>query len=168
MKIEIKNVKYVESLSEETLCFTATIYLDGKRLGGVSNRGCGGCHEYDFHFSDVEKMEAWCVENLPKWTCDWDDKEFDTDLEMHISHLVQDYLNERDAKKLFKKYAYFKDDDCADNEVIRVAFDKNPLANSDASRKLQIEHIFTRLDSSKNPFSLNVLPISEATNFLFS
>ena len=44
MKITLKNVKVHRDLSEETLCFSASIYLDGKKAGTVSNRGCGGCN----------------------------------------------------------------------------------------------------------------------------
>ena len=46
MKITLKNVKVHRDLSEETLWFSASIYLDGKKAGTVSNRGCGGCNEY--------------------------------------------------------------------------------------------------------------------------
>lgn len=46
MKIELKNIKEVKSLSEETPCFTATVYIDGKKAGEVSNRGQGGCNDY--------------------------------------------------------------------------------------------------------------------------
>ena len=32
MKIEVKNVKFVEALSEEIYCFTASIRVDGKKV----------------------------------------------------------------------------------------------------------------------------------------
>lgn len=40
--IEVKNVKIYDSLSEETLCFTATVYKNGKRIGTAKNTGHGG------------------------------------------------------------------------------------------------------------------------------
>jgi len=46
MKIELKNIKEVKALSEETPCFTATVYIDGKKAGEVSNHGTGGCNNY--------------------------------------------------------------------------------------------------------------------------
>lgn len=46
MKIELKNIKEVKSLSEETPCFTATVYIDGKKAGVVSNHGTGGPNNY--------------------------------------------------------------------------------------------------------------------------
>lgn len=42
MKLELKNIKVSRSLSEETLAYTATLYVDGKRTGRVSNHGMGG------------------------------------------------------------------------------------------------------------------------------
>ena len=101
MKIEIKNVKHFESLSEETFCFNANLYVDGKKVGAVSNRGHGGCHEYDFDMKTQEELDLWCKENLPKWSMD-DDQEYETDLEMHISNLVADFLDTKHIKKLLK------------------------------------------------------------------
>lgn len=42
MKVELKNVKVYEQLSEETTAFTATIYLNGKKAGDAKNDGHGG------------------------------------------------------------------------------------------------------------------------------
>ena len=44
----LKNVKICEWASEETTCFEATLYIDGKSIGRVHNEGCGGAHFYDF------------------------------------------------------------------------------------------------------------------------
>jgi len=42
LKIELRNVKYFASGSEETACFTASIYVDGKKAGTAQNHGTGG------------------------------------------------------------------------------------------------------------------------------
>ena len=42
MKLTLKNVKVNKAMSEETHCFSATIYKDGKKVGTVCNRGHGG------------------------------------------------------------------------------------------------------------------------------
>ena len=73
MKIELKNIKTNNALSQETICFSANLYLDGKKLGEVVNRGCGGSHEYSFGFAvngygkEYQLMDEWCKTNLPKW-----------------------------------------------------------------------------------------------------
>src|SRR3546814_20887031 len=46
MKIELKNVHYSPHSSQETACFTAAVWLDGKNAGTVRNAGQGGCHHY--------------------------------------------------------------------------------------------------------------------------
>jgi hypothetical protein len=45
-KIELKKIKLLKSLSEETPAYTADLYVDGKLLGHVSNHGQGGCDEF--------------------------------------------------------------------------------------------------------------------------
>lgn len=40
--IALKNIKIHHGLSEETWAYTASVYLDGKRVGEVSNAGHGG------------------------------------------------------------------------------------------------------------------------------
>lgn len=42
MNITLKNFKHLARLSEETLCFTATVCIDGKKAGFASNHGHGG------------------------------------------------------------------------------------------------------------------------------
>lgn len=42
MNITIKNFKHMASLSEETLCFTAKVCVDGKVVGEALNHGHGG------------------------------------------------------------------------------------------------------------------------------
>lgn len=42
MSIVLKNFKSTESMSEETLYFSATIYHNGKYVGTVANEGHGG------------------------------------------------------------------------------------------------------------------------------
>jgi len=41
----LKKVKVHDKLSEETLCFSAEVYQNGKLIAYVSNHGQGGCNE---------------------------------------------------------------------------------------------------------------------------
>jgi hypothetical protein len=121
-KIELKNIKFYGSMSEETYCFEATLYVDGKKVTRVSNRGTGGCHEYGFGWREEEKLDKWCKANLPKWKMyeqayleghpkfDPNGKhEFiDTSLEKHITDLVFKHLVDKDVKRTLKKIAFIK------------------------------------------------------------
>lgn len=46
MKIELQNFKHSDWASEETDCFRADLWIDGKWFGEVSNDGHGGGHRY--------------------------------------------------------------------------------------------------------------------------
>jgi len=46
MKIELKKVKFHEDMSDETNCFSADIWVDGKKLASVQNQGTGGENMY--------------------------------------------------------------------------------------------------------------------------
>ena len=43
MNLEMKAIKFSEWASEETYCYQANVYLDGKPFSLVSNDGHGGC-----------------------------------------------------------------------------------------------------------------------------
>ena len=162
MNIEIKSVKYLDELSHETLCFFATLHIDGKKVGTVINRGCGGGHEYDVSHVVHEEADEWCKKNLPKWSfgeyC-----EHDTDLEMHISHLVQRFLQRKELKMLFKNHVIFKDDACSDNEYYKFRCDRK-LRLSVGNMETVYKMYKDRMDASKNPVCLNSLPIEKATD----
>jgi len=60
MELTLKNVKVNDQMSDETICFSASIYIDGGRAGTVHNRGCGGSHEIDWTDRSLGKgYEAW-------------------------------------------------------------------------------------------------------------
>lgn len=42
-EITLKGFKHAAFASQETLCFEATVYIDGKKAGHARNDGCGGC-----------------------------------------------------------------------------------------------------------------------------
>lgn len=52
-RVTLRNVKELRANSEETMCFHATVLLDGKVAGEVSNDGHGGAHRYHPH--DLER-----------------------------------------------------------------------------------------------------------------
>ncbi|WP_373544048.1 hypothetical protein [Chamaesiphon sp.] len=53
MKLQLKQLKTAGG--DETLRFTAQIYLDNSKIATVSNGGTGGGHQYDFFRTDNRK-----------------------------------------------------------------------------------------------------------------
>ena len=169
MRIEIKNIKHVESMSEETFCFSANLYVDGKKIGAVSNRGHGGCHEYDFNNDTVRELNQWCKENLPKWSMD-DDQEYETDLELHLSNLVADFLDTRHIKNLLKRSVVVMDDTCDEGEFWQYKFSqykhlqRDELISGVVARAANPDANGVRL---VNPVVLNTLSLAEAKNIFY-
>lgn len=65
--IELKNIKFNAHFSRETHCFTATVYLDGKRIMKVENDGNGGAHNYyPFHGQSKESFRTMLDEAQEK------------------------------------------------------------------------------------------------------
>ena len=116
MKLELKAIKHCEFASEETNCYEGKVYVDGKPMIEVSNEGHGGCdNQYPiepFTHKDVEKVNKWCCDNLPKWHPQDDNieikdgfdkgKSYDTDLEIWCGDQVSKFLVKRDEKRQSK------------------------------------------------------------------
>jgi hypothetical protein len=98
--LELKSIKVAEKLSEETYCFTANLYYKGKKIGEVSNRGCGGCN--DLHLQDnslYAEIEAY-AKSLPEVDCYGE--MLAMDLDFLISTKVEEYLAQQDEKRVQK------------------------------------------------------------------
>lgn len=71
MKIELRRFTSNQRLSQETLCFAADIYIDGKKVGDCENRGQGGCTSYFIQDEATRKaFEAHAVavyERFPEY-----------------------------------------------------------------------------------------------------
>ena len=106
MKIELKKIEFSERMSQETNCFVADIYCDGKKVGYCSNDGHGGCTTYHgvdkFRSEDITKMEEYC-KTLPPEKSEFFPEGLPMDLEMFIDLLLEKYLIEKNKTKFNKK-----------------------------------------------------------------
>ncbi len=104
MKIELKRIEHSERMSEETECFTADLWVDGVKIGTISNHGTGGCD--DFHGDHVAfaAADAWCKANLPRWSLDEaHPDQHETDLEMHVASILAKNLGIKQMKRQLAK-----------------------------------------------------------------
>ena len=106
--IELRNISHYARGSEETPCFNATVYINGKRAVEVSNNGHGGMdrqdvwHENGFNLKEINE---WCVKTFGKksFTYQSDSKEKECFYDMDLEHVCHDALyNWLDAKTLKK------------------------------------------------------------------
>ena len=58
MRIELKNVKIYAGLSEETVAFNASVYVDGKKVGDAKNTGHGGSNDVNVFTKDGRWTET--------------------------------------------------------------------------------------------------------------
>ena len=116
MKLSIKNVKINKTLSEETMCFSADVYVDGKKAFLAANRGMGGGNEYyptmGKTYAEVDKAHAYaaslparvfadniCVEGSIITT-------YPTDLDCLVDDLLDRWQLEKQVKGLMKKLSF--------------------------------------------------------------
>jgi len=116
MKLSIKNVKINKTMSEETTCFSADVYVDGKKAFLAANRGMGGANEYyptmGKTYAEVDKAHAYaaslpdrvfadniCVEGSTIIT-------YPVDLDCLIDDLLDRWQLEKQVKGLMKKISF--------------------------------------------------------------
>lgn len=113
MKYEMKGIKYAAFASQETPCFRASLYRDGKKVGEVSNGGHGGSDMLQFldgrHAQEATMFEKHCLEwyetqPQSKEACELNDHYRGMcAMESWCGHQLDQYLNERELKRLIKK-----------------------------------------------------------------
>lgn len=154
MKLTLKNLKIMKSLSEETLCFSATAYVDGKKAFDVSNRGHGGCNEYHAHNQALmDRAEAY-AKTLPPYT--WADAptadhcevhQIPYDLDMLVDDLIDAIELEKRVKRLLAKV---------------VMIEGGKIYTINAPRRLDV---FERIKAKyPNGMILNTMPLTDAIN----
>jgi len=104
MKIELKKISFSERMSDETNCFIADLYIDGKNVGSCNNDGRGGCTNYGGNSKAdnvlIAKAEKYC-KALPK--VKYNDMEWEQSLEGVIDDLLDAHLKAKDLQKFNKK-----------------------------------------------------------------
>tara|TARA_Y100000310_G_scaffold186462_1_gene186626 strand:- start:883 stop:1344 length:462 start_codon:yes stop_codon:yes gene_type:complete len=111
MDITLKNVKIYAGLSEETIAFNASVYIDGKKVGDAKNNGHGGANDVDVRDKDgrwnrdlLQKMETEAATH----TWSYESEEQNHDLDSYISELVGDVQEQRDLKRKCKTQTLFR------------------------------------------------------------
>jgi len=108
MKIELKKISFNERMSEETNCFVADLYINGKNVGECKNDGRGGCTYYHgITKADnvlIDEAEAYC-KTLPNVKSSFDDFEYPQNLENVIDELLEAHLKAKAMKKIAKLFA---------------------------------------------------------------
>jgi hypothetical protein len=80
MEIDLKKIKTLEANSDETLCFSAHLYIDGAFVATVQNNGQGEANRYYFDDNKIrEEFISYC-RALPDFDSPYGPLEADEDM----------------------------------------------------------------------------------------
>lgn len=124
VQITLKNVKYAAFASEETPCFEATVYVDGKRFCKVRNDGHGGCDDYyplkpfpglqNEIYDRIKGIDAELLAEFGTHRPDWvpEDSDFTHPVktfESEVYRALDDHLILKDIRRALRsKVAFFE------------------------------------------------------------
>lgn len=124
-KIELKKIQFFEAGSEETNCYTGTVYINGKPAIEVSNDGHGGCdRQYPINGHDrsiIDAANEYCRKNHCATVFLWEGKDKNnlkqsdilySNLEFWCSDQIEKDAQKKLVKKLTaKKVSFIQGDD---------------------------------------------------------
>ena len=109
MKLELKNIKHTAWASEETHCYQASLYVDGKPVAIVSNDGHGGADrdyphpkfkgDYRAQMRDVSRYFSGLRRTA---VTEWSPEGMEQCLEFWCAEQIDDWLSARELKKKLK------------------------------------------------------------------
>lgn len=109
MHIELRKLKIIAALSEETACYTAEIWIDGVRAFTASNRGQGGVDDYAQVGPHSERdVNAWLLANRPRRAAYGLD--LPHDLETEVAVLMEELEQTRTMKRQLRTQLVVIDD----------------------------------------------------------
>ena len=152
MKIELKALKYSDFASQETHCFQANIYIDGKKRGTADNDGRGGMTSIHPHqlYDEIRQH----TDKIPPQIVEYGDTKLtlETTPDSYIDELVTLALHEKDLKRAMKtRILFVQENQVFETQKLSAAQIAASLANAEALK--------ARLKTEK---VLNLLPLSEA------
>lgn len=120
MKLELKNIKVHEDMSEETTCFSAALYANGKKVAVCRNDGRGASTNVyftDLHSDLAGEVMRYCKDNP---VIDYyNGKKYEwTGVEHLVDDLLYKHLYEKDLKKQQKKKLVLHDSSKGDREYV--------------------------------------------------
>ena len=146
LRITLKSIKYTAWASQETHCFQAVIYLDGKRALNVENDGRGACNNYWGIKNQTKSEELEMLTKCTKYGADFIKENRDLTMEVDgetidmsdmpeselldwlIADLVNEHLCLKEMKRCLKsKITFF---DTERNDVYAFKFKPTPEAMS--------------------------------------
>lgn len=113
-KVEIKNLKVAEHLSEETLAFTASVWINGKKAGHAKNSGRGGNTDVDLYYWEGDQakwnkeLHRELAEHVKQFTWELDGEQIPYEVDFYIDKLVDDEYERQQVKRWCRTKTVFR------------------------------------------------------------
>jgi len=186
--MELKNLSHNVTFSEETHCFRATVYLNGKRMFCADNRGCGGSNDYyplnhgglDHHLLEKgreefdeamslarEEAKRYTLKKIElgedlQWAIDaFGDGKSNELIDWLITDLINEQLTLKEMRKVMKKKVIVYDP--KSNDILELGKDKP----TDEILEKYKNHFATKseLKNTKDWVWLNMISEAEAYKY---
>ena len=114
MKLELKNIKHTAWASQETYCYQASLYVDGKPVAVVSNEGHGGpdmdyAHpKFKGDFRDKMNQVHAYFKTLPKIPSQWNVEGYSQDLDGWCGDQIEEWLDARELKGKLRTHILYQ------------------------------------------------------------
>jgi hypothetical protein len=110
IQITLKDIKVNSRLSEETNNYSATLFVDGRKVGEVGNDGGGGCDRVlsmapGVTRADFVEFDRRCKTELPAET--FQGITLDMSLDLVCGKIVEQHLNEKLVGRELKSKVFF-------------------------------------------------------------
>jgi hypothetical protein len=102
VKVTLKKIAFYERMSEETNCFAADLYINGKKVGEAKNDGQGGCTNYygnSKENNEVIRQAEEYYKSLPMITPTGYSFKYQPTLDHAIDEQLELYLKTKAEKK---------------------------------------------------------------------
>lgn len=162
MKIEVKNIRVNMAFSEETICFKADVYVNGKKVMYAENDGNGGMtNVHPYSIDDKVKYQD-AVNYLIGIGKDEYSKTYP--LEDLVDDVIDDYVNERERKKFLTKrnkdaekyLVIYKDDEYSYSKINWGKYTIEQLLKVDNGRKAIRNSIVKYRDMGYKIYNTNI------------
>ena len=101
MKVELKRVKVCGWASQETTCFQADVWFNGRLVAHASNDGGGGStsvHAVTGAREEFAAAAAWCAA-LPPMRIEGLDEDIHMTMDLYIENLIYEVEKSKEAKR---------------------------------------------------------------------
>ena len=150
MKIELKNIRYNATLSEETACFSASLYVDGKKIGTVVNHGHGGSDTFKGDDAAYKAANEWIRANEPP--TEFAGKSLPMDMEGVCARLLDEHLIAKDLRRSMRSRVLFYTPE--QKQIMELRWK--------GVRTINARHIEVARREKPSAVILNTLPFDEA------